>query len=76
MFLFCVFLQHVPFYQSEYCVNNDVHLITNFKDILLDISFIYISNAITKAPYTLPLPCFPTHPLPLPGPGIFLYWGI
>jgi hypothetical protein len=27
-------------------------------------------------PYTLPLPCSPTHPLPLLGPGIPLYWGI
>ena len=25
-------------------------------------------------PYTLPPPCSPTHPLPLPGPGIPLYW--
>jgi hypothetical protein len=32
---------------------------------ILDIFFIYISNAILKVPYTLPLPCFPTHPLPL-----------
>ena len=43
---------------------------------LLDIFFIYISNAIPKVPYTLPLPYSPTHPLPLPGPGIPLYWGI
>jgi hypothetical protein len=43
---------------------------------LLDIFFIYISNAIPKAPYTLPPPCSPTHPLLLPGPGIPLYWGI
>jgi hypothetical protein len=43
---------------------------------LLDIFFIYISNAIPKASYTLPLPCSPTHPLLLPGPGIPLYWGI
>jgi hypothetical protein len=40
------------------------------------IFFIYISNAIPKVPYTLPLPCSPTHPLPLLGPGIPLYWGI
>jgi hypothetical protein len=40
---------------------------------LLDIFFIYISNAIPKVPYTLPLPCSPTHPLPLPGHGIPLY---
>jgi hypothetical protein len=29
---------------------------------LLDIFFIYISNAILKVPYTRPLPCSPTHP--------------
>jgi hypothetical protein len=43
---------------------------------LLAIFFIYISNAIPKVPYTLPLPCSPTHPLLLPDPGIPLYWGI
>jgi hypothetical protein len=43
---------------------------------LLDIFFIYISNATLKVPCTLPLPCSPTHPLPLFGPGIPLYWGI
>jgi hypothetical protein len=43
---------------------------------LLDIFFIYISNAIPKVPYNLPLPCSPTHPLPLLGPSIPLYWGI
>jgi hypothetical protein len=47
-----------------------------FYNFLLDIFFIYISNAIPKAPYTLLLPCSPTHPLLLPGPGIPLYWGI
>jgi hypothetical protein len=36
---------------------------------LLDIFFIYISNAIPKAPYIL-------HPLLLASPGIPLYWGI
>jgi hypothetical protein len=46
------------------------------KAFLLDIFFIYISNAIPKAPYTLPPPCSPTHLLLLPGPGIPLYWGI
>jgi hypothetical protein len=39
-------------------------------------SFIYISNAISKVPYTLPLPCSPTHPLLLLGPGVPLYWDI
>jgi hypothetical protein len=29
---------------------------------LLDICFIYISNAIPKVPYTLPPPCSLTHP--------------
>ena len=37
---------------------------------LLDIFFIYISNAIPKAPYTLPWPCSTTHPLLLAGPDI------
>jgi hypothetical protein len=31
-----------------------------FVDIL-DIFFIYISNDVLKVPYTLPLPCSPTH---------------
>jgi hypothetical protein len=44
--------------------------------ILLDIFFIYISNAIPKVPYTLSLPCSRTHPLPLLGPDIPLYWDI
>jgi hypothetical protein len=46
---------------------------------LLDIFFIYISNAILKVPevpYTLPLPCSPTHALVLLGPGVPLYRGI
>jgi hypothetical protein len=46
-----------------------------FKAFLFDIFFIYISNAIPKTPYSLPLSCSPTHPLLLPGPGIALYWG-
>jgi hypothetical protein len=36
----------------------------------------YILNAIPKVPYTLPTPSSPTHPLPLLGPGVPLYWGI
>jgi hypothetical protein len=32
-----------------------------FNYFLLDIFFIYISNAIPKAPNTLPPPCSPTH---------------
>jgi hypothetical protein len=38
----------------------------------LDIFFIYFSNAIPKVPYTIPTPCSPTHPLPLPGPNSLL----
>jgi hypothetical protein len=44
-----------------------------YQNFLLDIFFIYISNAIQKVPYTLLLPCSPTHPLPLLGSGIPLY---
>jgi hypothetical protein len=40
------------------------------KKILLDIFFIYISNAIPNVPYTLPLPWSPTHPLPLLSPSV------
>jgi hypothetical protein len=43
---------------------------------LLDIFFIYISNAIPKVPYTLSLPCSSTHSFPILGPGVPLYWGI
>jgi hypothetical protein len=43
-----------------------------FFFFFFDIFFIYNSNAIPKAPYTLP--CSPTRPLPLPGPGVPLYW--
>jgi hypothetical protein len=46
-----------------------------FYIFLLGIFFIYISNAIPKVLHTLP-PYSPTHPLPLFGPGISLYWGI
>jgi hypothetical protein len=43
------------------------------EHFLLDIFFIYISNAILKVPYTLP----PPRPAPLLlGPDIPLYWGI
>jgi hypothetical protein len=44
-----------------------------FVCFLLDIFFIYISNAIPKVPYILPLPCSPTHPLQLLDPGVPLY---
>jgi hypothetical protein len=42
---------------------------------LLGIFFIYISNAIPKVPHTLPSHS-PTHPHPILGTGIPLYWGI
>jgi hypothetical protein len=56
----------------------EAYLISFFFIIyfLLDILFIYISSASPKVPYTLPPPCSATHPLPLLGPGIPLYWGI
>ena len=43
--------------------------IFSFKQFLLDILFICISNAIPKVPYTLHLACSLTHPLPL-----FISW--
>jgi hypothetical protein len=45
------------------------------KNIVLGIIFTYISNAIPKVPHALPH-TLPTHPLPLLGPGVPLYWGI
>jgi hypothetical protein len=56
-----------PFLQSLF------HFFSNF---LLDNFFIYISNAIPKFPYTFLPPCSPTHPFPLLGAGVPLYWGI
>ena len=52
------------------------------KYLLLDISFIYISNVIpfsgflSENPLCPPFPWSPTHPLLLPGPDITLHWGI
>ena len=44
--------------------------------------FIYIINVMSFPSFPSenflsppPFPCSPTHPLPLPGPGIPLYWG-
>jgi hypothetical protein len=54
-------------------VVTEITVVFPFLQFLLDTFFIYISNAIPKVPYTLPLPCSPTHPLPQPGPGIPLY---
>jgi hypothetical protein len=59
--------------------NNDILCPLGKKTVglfLLDIFFIYISNAIPKAPYTLSQPCSPTHLLLLLGSGIPLYRGI
>jgi hypothetical protein len=49
----------------------------------IDIFFIHISNVIpfpgfpSENRLSFPTPsCSPTYPLPLPGPGITLYWGI
>jgi hypothetical protein len=55
---------------------HQVNRLSFFLYFLLDIFFINISNAFPKVPYTLPPPCSPTHPLPLLGPDIPLYWGI
>jgi hypothetical protein len=53
------------------------------KSFLLDSFFIYISNVIPFPSFpsenplsSSPYHCSPTHPLPLPGPGIPLYWDI
>jgi hypothetical protein len=50
---------------------------------LLDVFFIYISDVIPFSSFPSEnrlspphSPCSPTHPLPLPGHGITLYWGI
>jgi hypothetical protein len=66
--IFSFFLPH-----PALCLKN---FFLDFFNFLLDIFFIYISNAIPKVPYILPLPCFLTHSLPLLGPGVPLYWGI
>jgi hypothetical protein len=42
-----------------------VLLIFYLNNFLLDIFFIYNSNAIPKVPYILSLPCSPTHSFPL-----------
>jgi hypothetical protein len=55
---------------------NNGRLLFYLNNILLDIFFIYNSNAIPKVSYTLPQPCSSTHPLQLLCPGIPLYWGI
>jgi hypothetical protein len=41
-----------------------------FFHFLIDIFYIYISNAIPNVPYALAQPCSLSHPLLLPGSGI------
>jgi hypothetical protein len=62
-------------------LNWELHLTPSafFYQIFSSFTFQMLSLFLVsslKVPYTLPLPCSPTHPLPLPGPGIPLYWGI
>ena len=47
-----------------------------FYFFLLGIFLIYIFNAIPKVPHTSTPPHSLTHPQPLFGPGVPLYWGI
>jgi hypothetical protein len=72
-----VFILYFKYENNRKIKNRKISkFILKIKLFLLDIFFIYILNAIPKAPYTFPLPCSPTYPLLLPGPGIPLYWGI
>jgi hypothetical protein len=70
--------RYIKLYKTVKVLLKHAEIALNFiiNMILLDIFFIYISNAILKFPYTLPPPCSLTEPLPLLGPGIPLYWGI
>jgi hypothetical protein len=52
-----------------------IYLLSLFY-FLLGIFFIYIWNAIRKFPIHSPLPCSPTHPLLLLGPGILLSYKV
>jgi hypothetical protein len=67
-------IQFVYFFPLAFGKNNDFLKLINL--FLLDIFFIYISNAIPKVPYTLSPPCTLTYSLSLLGPGVVLYWGI
>jgi hypothetical protein len=78
-------LKHLPSTRVYPALNFTITMATLsvFFSFLLDIFFIYISNAIpfpsflSQNPvYPPPSPCSPTHPLMLCGPGITLYWGI
>jgi hypothetical protein len=48
----------------------------DYFSFLLDIFFLYISNAIPRSPIPNPRPDPKHPPLLIPGPGIPLYWGI
>jgi hypothetical protein len=61
--------------QAQVCTDLEREILFLYT-FLLYIFFISISNVIPKVPYTLLLPCSPTHSLLLPGTGIPLYWGI
>jgi hypothetical protein len=70
---------HLPTEIKKNLKNNYCKLILPpffLSTFLLDIFFIYISNAIPKVPYTLPQTYFLTHSILLPGLGTPLYWGI
>jgi hypothetical protein len=56
------------FLTSGFVFTGIYYFIVCISTFLLDIFFIYISNAILKVPYTLPPPCSPTHPLPASWP--------
>ena len=62
-------LSHIHFQESY----NVIIIILNF---LLDILKITFQMLSWKFPLTFPQTCSPTHPLPLLGPGVSLYWGI
>ena len=47
-----------------------------YKKFLLDIFFIYNSNATMKVPYTLPSALLPNPPTPASWSWSPLYWGI
>jgi hypothetical protein len=57
---------------TVFWINSEIIFVCSGKGTLV---FIYISNAIPKVPPTHP-PHSPTHPLPLFGPGVPLYWDI
>jgi hypothetical protein len=61
--------------ETIFSIYSFVVVVVVFKIFLLGIFLIYISNAIPKVPHTLPTHS-PTHPLPLFGSGVPLYWGI